>query len=151
MTSTETSLAAEIRHAVLVRAKPERVYNALTDPRQVDAWFTCGSFGEARPGSRITWRWREWGPDRITAEDTLLVQEAKHPERFVFLWHPAGSEHPTTVEVHFEAVEDGTVVRLREYGYPATERGLRACLDCATGWGEALTLLKFYVEYGLSY
>jgi hypothetical protein len=24
-------------------------------------------------------------------------------------------------------------------------------IGCATGWGEALTLLKFYLEHGLTY
>ena len=58
------------------------------------------------------------------------------------MWH---HEH------HFEEVEGGTVVKLKEYGYEDTEEGHRRCLECATGWGEALTLLKFYVEHGITY
>jgi hypothetical protein len=29
--------------------------------------------------------------------------------------------------------------------------GLRAMLDCSAGWGEALTLWKYYVEHGIRY
>ncbi len=42
-------------------------------------------------------------------------------------------------------------MRLREHGYHDTQSGRAAFADCATGWGEALTLLRFYVEHGLRY
>jgi len=42
-------------------------------------------------------------------------------------------------------------LRLQEHGYQDTPTGRKAFADCACGWGEALTLLKFYVEYGLKY
>jgi uncharacterized protein YndB with AHSA1/START domain len=151
MSPTHRTLPADIHHAVFIRTDAARAYDALTIPEQVDAWFTCGASGEPVRGGTLTWRWQAWGPDRITAEDTLVVQEAERPNRFVFAWHPLGPEQPTTVAVTFEPVEGGTVVRLREGGYPDTEPGLKACLDCASGWGEALTLLKFYLEHGLSY
>ena len=57
----------------------------------------------------------------------------------------------TSVEVDLERVPDGTVIRLREHGYQDTPSGRLACLNCAAGWGEALTLLKFFVEHGLRY
>jgi uncharacterized protein YndB with AHSA1/START domain len=93
----------------------------------------------------------EWGPDRFTGEDSGPVLEAHHPERFVFQWYPDSPAYSTTVEVNFEPADGGTVVRLREYGYHDTPSGHRACLDCAAGWGEAMTLLKFYVEHNLRY
>jgi hypothetical protein len=69
----------------------------------------------------------------------------------VFQWHPDSSEYLTTVDVVFEHEPRGTVVRLREHGYADTPAGREAFVTCATGWGEALTLLKFYVEHGLRY
>ena len=51
----------------------------------------------------------------------------------------------------FEKVAEGTVIRLREYGYHDTPSGIKAMLECAAGWGEALTLLKYYVEHNLLY
>lgn len=77
--------------------------------------------------------------------------EALRPKRFVFQWHPDNPSYATTVEVDFEPAAEGTIVRLREHGYADTPEGHRACLDCAAGWGEALVLLKFYVEHGLRY
>ena len=43
------------------------------------------------------------------------------------------------------------MVRLYEHGYPGTQEGMAGFVNCATGWGEALTLLEFYVEHGLRY
>ncbi|MHA2322495.1 MAG: SRPBCC family protein [Candidatus Thorarchaeota archaeon] len=132
----------EVKQTTLVRAKPEDVYDALTTGEGLDAWFTVGSEVDARPGGSITFRWKDWkGP----------VLEAQRPERFVFQWYSDKPTYATTIEINFEEVEEGTVVRLREYGYHDTPSGRAALLECAAGWGEALTLLKYYVEHGVTY
>ncbi|MFX0206756.1 MAG: hypothetical protein ACFFDT_12285 [Candidatus Hodarchaeota archaeon] len=55
------------------------------------------------------------------------------------------------IPIDFQEIEEGTVVCVKEYGYADTVEGHHRCLECATGWGEALTLLKFYSEHGLRY
>ena len=45
-----------------------------------------------------------------------------------------------------EKRDDGTLVRLREFGF----RKLENLIDNAGGWGEALTLAKFWVEHGIA-
>jgi uncharacterized protein YndB with AHSA1/START domain len=141
----------EIRHSTLVRAGPQQVYNALASSEGLDGWFTRGAIVEAHPGGQITFRWLNWGPDRFTGQDSGPVLEAIPPRRFTFQWHPDNESYATTVEVDFEPVEDGTIIRLREQGYQDTPSGRAAFVDCAAGWGEALTLLKFYVEHGIRY
>jgi len=135
--------------ATLVHAPRDRVYDALTGAEELDAWFTTGAETDPRPGGEMVWRWVDWGPDRVTAEDRGPVLEARRPERYVFEWQSRLGG--TTVEVDFEEHPEGTVVRLREYGYPDTSEGWAGYANCATGWGEALTLLKFYVEHGVRY
>lgn len=142
---------AEISHATFVNASPERVYDAIGSKAGLDAWFTTGAKVDARPGGEILFRWEEWGVDGVTAEDGGPVLEARRPERLVFQWHPDSPAYATTVEITFEPMQGGTVVRLREHGYQDTPGGCRAMLNCAAGWGEALTLLKFYVEHGIRY
>lgn len=141
----------EIKHATFIRASADQVYNAFTTAEGLDAWFTEGAHVDPRPGGKIIFRWRDWGPDRVTGEDGGSVLEAVPSERFVFQWHPEDSSYATTVEVEFSQKEGGTIVRLREYGYLDTPTSRRCQLDCAAGWGETLTLLKFYVEHGLRY
>jgi hypothetical protein len=55
---------------------------------------------------------------------------------------------PTKISFDLEEKFGGTVVTLKEVGYPNTPEGRSAMLECASGWGEALTLLKFYLEFG---
>jgi uncharacterized protein YndB with AHSA1/START domain len=139
----------EIRVATLVRAPRERVYDAFTKAEELDAWFTSGAEVDPRPGGEMVWRWVDWGPDRFTGEDRGPVLEARRPERYVFGWQEKLGG--TTVEVDFETHPNGTAVRLREHGYPDTPEGWAGFQECSTGWGEALTLLKFYVEHGVRY
>ena len=47
--------------------------------------------------------------------------------------------------------EEGTLMKLRESGYENSEDGHKRFEDCATGWGQALTLLKFFCEHGIVY
>jgi uncharacterized protein YndB with AHSA1/START domain len=140
-----------INYAVLVRAAPEAVYDAITQAEKLDGWFTTGATVDARPGGLIHFRWRDWGPDKVTAEDAGPVLEADRPRRFVFQWSPDDPGYLTTVEIDLVATADGTVIRLREHGYHNTPSGRRKMLECAGGWGEALTLWKFYVEHGVRY
>jgi uncharacterized protein YndB with AHSA1/START domain len=141
----------EIKHSILVRAVPEIVYDAIATAEGLDGWFTTGATVDARPGGQIIFRWKDWGPDRVTAEDGGPILEAIRPKRFVFQWHPDGPSYATRVEMDFEPADGGTIIRLRERGYQDTPGGLRAMLDCATGWGEALALCKYFVEHGVRY
>jgi uncharacterized protein YndB with AHSA1/START domain len=82
-------------------------------------------------------------------EEMGSVLEIEPNQRFVFQWHPGSTN--TRVEITLVGVGPGTRVELRESGYPRTEKDLAALLDCAAGWGEALTLLKFYLEHNIIY
>ena len=144
-------LDMEIRKSILVRADREMVYDGIATAQALDAWFTDSATVEALPGGEIRFRWRDWGADRVTVEDGGPVLEARRPERFVFQWRPDDPSYATTVEIDFLEDPRGTVIRLREHGYHDTPSGRRAIVKCAGGWGEALTLWKFYVEHGIRY
>ena len=144
-------IANEIRHAVLVRGDAQTCWDALATGNGLNSWFTQGSESDPSPGGKMYMRWVDWGPDRINTEDDCLVLEAERGRRFVFQWHPNSPDYATTVEMDFIDQTDGTVVRLREHGYHDTPAGLSAMLNCAAGWGEALALMKFYIEHGIIY
>jgi uncharacterized protein YndB with AHSA1/START domain len=137
-----------IIHKVLIRSNREKVFDNLTTAEGLDGWFTNGAVVDRRPGGKIIFKWVDWGPDKINTQAFGPIVEVVIPERFVFKWW---EDHYTTVEIDFQELEEGTVVIVKEYGYADTPEGHRRCLECATGWGEALTLLKFYSEHGLRY
>lgn len=138
-------LANEVRQSVFIKAPREKVYDAFATAEGLDAWFTRGGRVDARPGGAMLLRWVNWGAEQdINIEVPGRVLEAIRPERFVFEWGRPGEE--STVEIVFEPRAGGTLVRLREYGFRAIERAL----ENAGGWGEALALLKFWVEHGVA-
>jgi len=142
-----------VNHAVLIHARCEKVYDALSTAEGLNSWFTTGASVDAESQGTILFRWQDWGPDHITTEDAGTVLEAQRPERFMFQWDSDDPYRAITVEFTLEPANDvyDTIVRLKEYGYHNTSAGLKALAEHAASWGEALTLLKFYVEYGIRY
>jgi uncharacterized protein YndB with AHSA1/START domain len=138
-----------IRYSTYIQAPPRRVYETLTTASGWDAWFTQGTELDARPGGFIQLRWVNLGVDHSMGEDGGPVLEAVPSRRFVFQWTPGDS--PTTVAFDLEPRGPGTVVRVTEAGHTTSQGDLEALVECAGGWGEALTLLKMYLEHGITF
>ncbi len=144
-------LAVEATAQTIIRAPREKCYDAFATADGLNAWFTKDTRVDPRPGGEMLLRWVDWGVERGDYTVHGRVLEAKRPERFVFEWWGDDESRKTTVEITFAERADGTVVRLREYGFVADERGQKSLAENAGGWGEALTLAKFWLEHGLKY
>lgn len=140
-----------IRHQTFIQAPPEKVYDTITSGAGWNAFFTQATEVEPKAGGKIVFRWKDFGPNFYTTEAEGKVLSAESPGLFMFEWYPVGRETPTIVRFEIETGHGGTVVRLSEEGYPDTPEGRDMILECAAGWGEALTLLKFYIESGIVY
>ena len=138
-----------IHHQTFIRATPERIFPMLATAEGWDAWFTDGTTLDLET-NEIRLRWKNFGPQKLTLEDGGPILTHQPPRRFAFEWSPLKG-HPTRVMIVITAVDDGSIVTVRESGYPDTEIAKQVMLGCATGWGEALTLLKFYLEHGVRY
>jgi uncharacterized protein YndB with AHSA1/START domain len=142
------TIPEQIKQTTYIKAPPEKVYDTITSGEGWNAFFTKHTTVEPHPGGSIMFRWENWGPDRYTCEAGGPVLEAERPTRFVFQW---GTKFTTTITFELTAEHGGTTVRLTETGSPNTPEGRANMLECASGWGEALTLLKFYLEFGVVY
>lgn len=141
-----------MRKATLVRADRARVFDALATSEGLNKWFTTTSLLDPRSGGAIELRWREWGAEQLTVAVDGQVIAYERPSRFVFDWWTAGDPSDRTrIEILFTERPDGTLVDLSESGYPPSDMGLAALVRTASGWGEALTLMKFSVEHGVRY
>ena len=140
-----------VRHSTFIHTNPMQVYHTLTSPQGLDAWLTTCASVQAKKDVEINFRWVNWGSNHISTQDGGLVLVAITGKCFVFQWNPDVPDYPTTVEINLTNKDGGTIVSFREQGFAATPSGLQAMVDCATGWGEALTLLKYYLEYELHY
>jgi uncharacterized protein YndB with AHSA1/START domain len=134
---------------VYIEAPVEKAFEALTDSKHWDRYFTAGMEQDARPGGVCNFRWKNWGPDRLDHESPGRVVAIDPPRSFAFEWGQPGEE--TIARLQLESKATGTVLSLFEDGYPKDSRGLRSILECSAHWGELLALIKFYVEHGLTY
>jgi len=105
-----------IEREVTLPATPREVWPALTEPRELSAWFGAAVDLDVRPGGRGVFRW----PD---GTERPAVVEAVEPERrLCFRWLPfqrtaAGGTTAlpaTRVEITLDAVPEGTRVRVVE-------------------------------------
>jgi len=142
-------LDCKIKQRTFIAAPPEQVYDTITDAGKWDTFFTTGMELDPRPGGICSFAWKEWGPDKYTLKVPGEVVEARRAERFAFRW--GTKEKETTIRIELAAVENGTVLTLTEDGYRDTAAGRAMIVECAAGWGEAITLLKFFIEHGIVY
>src|SRR5690242_7129928 len=115
----------KVDFSILVRAKPEIVYDAIATSSGLDGWFTTNASVDARAGGRIEFRWKDWEYEKYTGVNSGPVLDAERPERFVFQWKVDSGDYNTTVEIDFKPVEEGTLVKLIEYGYEDSPIGMQ--------------------------
>jgi uncharacterized protein YndB with AHSA1/START domain len=139
-----TKLDVEAKHSEFIRASRERCYDAFATTEGLNAWFTEGGSIDARPGGAMVFKFVDWGAEKINAEFPGKVIDAKRPERFTYTW--GEGDEATVVELTFEAAEGGTIVKVREHGFIKMD----SALGNSAGWGECLTLMKFWVERGMT-
>lgn len=138
-----------IVYSTFINAAPERVYEAISTGSGWDCWFTTQATIDARPGGSYRFYWEHFGAERITMTLEGPILEAEPDQAFAFKWRSGSGM--TTVRFVLEPRGVGTVINVTESGYGYDEDDIIACINCACGWGEALTLLKFYLEHELTY
>jgi len=145
-------LRAPIEHATLVRAPVDKVFRALSTADGLNSWWTQGTTMERRVGGRILFAWRDWGPDRVTVDGAARILQLVENEVFAWRWDDAEGYPSRTSELEVEPRDHGTIVRVTDTPTdPDAPHGEVIPLAVAAGWGEALTLLKMYVEHGARY
>lgn len=138
-----TDIVAE----TVVRAPTERVFEAIASEAGWDGWFTDGTLIEPNVGGRVHLVWTAVGPDRSYAEDEGHVVKYEPPSVFAFTW----GKPESVVTIELSPHQEGTLVSLIERGIPDDHDGHARFASCSVGWGEALTLMKFWVEHRVTY
>jgi uncharacterized protein YndB with AHSA1/START domain len=139
----------KIRQRTYIDATPQKVYDTITSAKEWDKFFTTGMELEPIPGGKCNFSWVDWGPDFYTLTAPGKTLEAVPHRLFSFKWGKEGRE--TIIRFELETLGNGTILTITEDGYYDTPEGRKMILECASGWGEAATLLKFYLEHGIVY
>ncbi len=137
---------------IQIAAPPERVFQALVDPRQVVQWW--GQAGlyratEFESDLRVGGKWRIAGPDGRgnTFEVVGEYLEVAPPHRLVHTWVASWTgSAKTTVRWELEGTGQGTRVRIIHSGlalYPELAKSYQ-------GWPNILRWLQALLERGES-
>jgi uncharacterized protein YndB with AHSA1/START domain len=136
-----------IEQEILIEAPPEVVWELVTDPQHVGAWFGDAAEIDLRPGGDAALTWEGHG--------TFLarVERVEPPRLFSFRWaRPAdtlpGGGNSTLVEFSLSAAGEGTRLRVVESGFDtlAGSEGEKAkhFADNTEGWNVELDHLREY-------
>ena len=153
-----------IEKSVFLRAPQERVWRALSDPREFGDWFGMEIDGELSPGRRILGRITPTKADAAVAEYQkkyagfqieLVIERVEPMSAFAYRWHPFAidqkvdysSEPMTLVTFTLEPAEGGTMLRVVESGFDSIplERRADAFEANGEGWGIQMMLIEKYL------
>lgn len=141
----------EISHSTIIKASIEKVYDAISTAEGLDEWFTKGATIDRTIRGTIYFRRETKDADnkeRII-ENKGIITEFIRPYHFAFKWQPDNNEYYTTVHFKLDYAHEGTIILVQEHGFKNTPEGRKILLSNATSWGEALTMLKYYLEHGI--
>lgn len=130
---------------ITISAPPNAVWPALIDAEARKKWW---SYLELDPviGGRFAERWT--GPDGVDVVTSGAITELA-PERLLRLtWSDADWPASTYVEITLEAVDAGTLVRVRHTGWDRLPDGARLADEHRSGWRTHLDNLRHHVEGG---
>jgi uncharacterized protein YndB with AHSA1/START domain len=126
--SAQWSLTWERMHHV----SPERVWECLTDPKELEAWMGYRVTRDLRLGGEIAFHFAD--------EDVVrgVIVDLEEGRRIAFTFGG-----PTVVEWRVEAAEHGSRYRLTQYGMPEARAA-----GWGAGWHSFLLQLDMYMAAG---
>ncbi len=159
-----TDITDRIVKQAVLNAPLERVWRAISDPKQFGTWFGAEFDGAFAPGARLTGR---IVPTRMDAEIAKMqapyagtpfevsIEKVEPMRLFSLRWHPNAvepgadySKEPTTLVVfELEEVEGGTRLTLTESGYDQIplDRRAEAFESNEQGWEMQMKLIANYL------
>jgi uncharacterized protein YndB with AHSA1/START domain len=131
-----TTESTTIVRKLAIAARPETVWELLTDPHEATRWMGQEASFDLRPGGeyRVTVI-----PGNVASGEFVAIDP---PHRLVFTWgweSGASSVPPASTTIEFELVADGdgTLLRFRHSNLPTAE----ATASHAHGWDHYLERL----------
>ena len=128
---------------VFINATPERVFQALTEPAELERWFVAKAEVDVRPGGTIRF---EWGPGVFNVGKILVLDP---PHCLSYSWE-VQTPSPTTVTFALTAEHDGTRLHVINTGFGEGEDWDRYYDLRNNGWNVHLTNLTTWLETGFA-
>ena len=131
-------------YVTYIASSPEKVWNALIDPKMTEKYWQHENVSDWKPGSR--WEHRGFDKDR-TLRLVGKVIESSPPRRLVLTWALPADEarEEKHSRVTFEVEPAGGVVRLT-VTHEHFEPGSKMFESIKEGWPKVLSSLKSLLE-----
>jgi uncharacterized protein YndB with AHSA1/START domain/DNA-binding transcriptional ArsR family regulator len=126
-------------YATFIASTPERVWEALTDPDQTEAFWGHRNVSGWTKGASWTMEWADGRGDNGGG----TIVEIDPPRRLVHTWGVNGADHKSRVTYDIEPVEDMVKLTITHDNLTADELS-----DISQGWSIVLASLKSYLETG---
>ncbi|MBO0887520.1 SRPBCC domain-containing protein [Candidatus Bathyarchaeota archaeon] len=130
-----------------IRRPIHEVFDAIRNPSKLSKYFTDGgASGPLEEGKTVQWSFRE----PPTPAFPVYVKKVVEDKLIVFQWDVM-DDLKTTVEIVFEPIgPKETLVKISEGDWRETEKDLENSYSNCMGWGQMLSCLKAYAEYGIN-
>lgn len=125
-------MANQIEKTYIIDAPIEKVWDALTDPKEIEKWGGGTAKMSANKGDFSLWDGDIWGKNIEIKAPNYLKQE----------WYGGKWPEPSIVEFFINEEIDQTELKLIQNGVPENEKK-----DIDSGWdGYYLGAIKYYLE-----
>jgi uncharacterized protein YndB with AHSA1/START domain len=140
-------MARSIEREIRVEATPEVVYEVVSSPEHLCAWWPDEVDLDPKPGATGTVTFRQ---DNGKMVEPLTVVEADPPRRFSFRWaytdEPATAENSVLVTFDLIPADGGTLLRFAETGYDEADKSDDLLADHTSGWDYFIPRITPYAE-----
>jgi uncharacterized protein YndB with AHSA1/START domain len=132
---------------MLIRRRPDEVFEALADPAITTRFWYTRSTGRMAQGAELTWAWEMY---RVSS--AVRVLDVEPGRRIRFSWDGYDPAHPTTVEFQFIPYSGGTTyLRITETGFTGdADTQVSRALDATAGFTFLISSLKAALEHDIT-
>jgi uncharacterized protein YndB with AHSA1/START domain len=143
--------AGSVLATVDIAAPVERVFRALSDPKELVQWWGSPETYRAHlweADFRVGGKWRVEGksaagkPYSVSGEFLEIAKPTRIVQTWVYDWDSGKDQPPTTLTYLLENIPGGTHVTVRHEGFASRED----CGSHGAGWERVLHWLEDYLE-----
>lgn len=136
----KTEETRSVEGTIEIGASPERVWRALTDPRELERWFPLEARVEPGPGGSV---WLSWKNEFAGASEITAWEP---PRLLSYVWGGPEDAPPQMTEFTLEGRGGSTRLRVVTSGFPADASWDDWVEGTRLGWSFELRSLKTYLE-----
>jgi uncharacterized protein YndB with AHSA1/START domain len=142
-----------VKDSLEIRAKPERVWQVLTDPELTQKYmFGCRTVSDWKVGSPLRWQATVDGQEVVAVKGTILEIEPGRLLRYTVIdaGAPSMDRPENYLRVTYQLTPQGDGVRLdvTQGDYAAVADGQKRYQDTLAGWPRVLAQIKALAEAG---